>query len=204
MGMDQSESKPQAGGQETSKDLDLSKLAKEFDLVFNTPNAFDRECLLAKGAKQCDMAVDEYRKLYESYCRFGSKRGVRKFRLSTLPRIGKWTGFAEKKLWDYVQLAVGISIPIVIFVAGQYFTWQTNNQQQQIANDKYHQDLLSQYFDQMTDLITKEQLLDHNKGKESQVIARARTLSTLRELSKDGERKGLLIKFLSEANLLSD
>jgi len=84
-------------------------------------------------------------------------------------------------------------------LAGQYF----NQKQQQIADEHYRQDLLSKYFDQMTDLITTKQLLNPDKGKESQIIARARTLSTLRELGEDGERKGLLIEFLSEANLIS-
>ncbi len=52
----------------------------------------------------------------------------------------------------------------------------------------------------MIDLITKEQLVISQKGQESRTIARAKTLSALREL--DEIRKASLLRFLEEANLI--
>jgi len=113
----------------------------------------------------------------------------------------------RKKIWDYLQLIIGISIPTILFFAGQFFNTFANNKQQginkkqqKIADERYHQEILSKYFDQMIDLITKEQLVISQKGQESRTIARAKTLSALREL--DEIRKASLLRFLEEANLI--
>jgi len=100
MGIDPSESKAKAGGQETSESL--KRLEESFDRVYSGRDAFQREYMLVEEAKQWDMPLDEYRKLFESYCRYTSQHGgFCKLSLLTLPQIWRWTGFAEKKLWDY-------------------------------------------------------------------------------------------------------
>ncbi|WP_208354735.1 pentapeptide repeat-containing protein, partial [Aetokthonos hydrillicola] len=206
--MNSSKSKPKAGVQEAPEGLE--RLEESFDKILSGRNAFQRNYLLVKEAKEWDMTLEEYRTLFEIYCEHALKISFIKFRLSTLPRFWKWTGIAEKKLWDYLQLAAGISIPIVIFLGGQNFTNSTNQKQQEIAEEHYRQDLLSKYFDQMTHLITKDNLLDSNKDQSyvptksqiPQIIARVRTLSTLYELGENRDSKKLLIKFLSEAKLI--
>jgi uncharacterized protein YjbI with pentapeptide repeats len=113
--------------------------------------------------------------------------------------VWKWTGIGEKKGWDFLQLAITASIPVVIFIGTQYYSRENNKQQQEIATDRYRQEALTKYFEQMSQL-----LLDKNLRKEeseARTIARARTLSTLGELDRD--RKKLLIKFLAEAKLVS-
>ena len=111
-------------------------------------------------------------------------------------KFWEWTGIGEKKGWDFLQLII---IPIVIFWGTQYFSEKSNEQQQEIATDRYRQEALTKYFEQMSQLLLDKNL--RKEGSEARTIARARTLSTLREL--DGFRKGLLIKFLAEAELVS-
>lgn len=126
-----------------------------------------------------------------------------------LLKFWKWTGFGEKKLLDYLQL---LCLPIFLSVGGIFFQHQFNEYQQEltdirkeqdqyIATNRYQQEMLSKYFDQMEKLLLNQNLRKSRQGSEVRVIARARTLSTLREL--DGERKGQLLIFLAEANLIA-
>ena len=108
----------------------------------------------------------------------------------------KWTGLGDKKGWDYLQLLI---IPFVLLIAGQIFTYQSNQQQEEIATDRYQQETLSDYFNQMSKLLLKWELGESNK--EAEDIARARTLSTLQELNE--QRKELLVMFLFKARLIS-
>ena len=118
----------------------------------------------------------------------------------------RWSGVHEKNGWDYLELAInigrfltGISIPVLLFLSTNYLAAQNNKQQQAIAIERYQQDSLTQYLEQMSGLLTNKNLKDDVN--QARTIARARTLSTLREL--DSNRKVLLIKFLYEANLIS-
>ncbi len=113
-----------------------------------------------------------------------------------IPRLWQCTGLGEKKLWDFLELLI---VPVVLAIGAFYLEEQASNRQEQIATARYQQEALAKYFDQMTQLLLEKKL--RQPGSEAQVIARARTLSTLGEL--DENRKGLLIEFLHEANLIS-
>ena len=109
-----------------------------------------------------------------------------------------WTGIQEKKGWEVVQLLVGISIPIVLFVGGQYFTTQNNEKQQNLADDKTKQDTLVKYLDQMADSL-QHGLLKENPGDDQSIVAQSRTVLALQSLDKN--RQHLVIQFLQAAGL---
>lgn len=90
-----------------------------------------------------------------------------------------------------------------LFLAGGafYLESQTETRQEQIATNRYQQEALAKYLDQMTALLLDENLRESASDSEARSIARARTITTLQEL--DGDRKGLLIRFLHESNLIS-
>jgi uncharacterized protein YjbI with pentapeptide repeats len=70
-----------------------------------------------------------------------------------------------------------------------------------ISTDRLQEAALHAYYDKMTELLLEKKLREAEKGEEVISIARSRTLTTLRSL--DGKRKGMLIKFLCEANLIN-
>jgi hypothetical protein len=72
-------------------------------------------------------------------------------------------------------------------------------EQRKAELDRSREAALQAYLDRMTDLI-KDGLRESEPGTEERSIARARTLTVLRQL--DGERKGLLLQFLHEARLI--
>jgi uncharacterized protein YjbI with pentapeptide repeats len=113
-----------------------------------------------------------------------------------------WTGFREKKGWDFLQLLI---TPLVLVFLAQIFTYCSNQTNQKIANNRYQRDTLEKYFDEITKLLFEKNLRQIDKNKKNQgdeaKIARTKTLSALREL--DPDRKGLLLKFLYEDGLVS-
>jgi hypothetical protein len=47
-----------------------------------------------------------------------------------------WTGFGEKKLWDWLQVLSTLAIPIVLTVAGFWFTAQQQEREEQRAENE--------------------------------------------------------------------
>jgi uncharacterized protein YjbI with pentapeptide repeats len=120
-----------------------------------------------------------------------------------------WTGFGGKTLWDWFNLlGATVLIPLVIAAATIGFGWQQNQLAQKqhdgdqaIALDQQRQAIFQAYEDDIKDLLLTKGLQTSKPGDGVRTVARAETLSALRQL--DGERKGLLIQFLSEGGLIS-
>ncbi|NJL55361.1 pentapeptide repeat-containing protein [bacterium] len=102
-----------------------------------------------------------------------------------------------KKLWDWLQLLI---IPVVLTGSALLFNFQNARVQQDIAEDNQREVALQKYFDDMSQLILDRQLLSSKPGDVTSDLARTRTLSTLRRV--EAERKGVIIRFLSDAGLM--
>lgn len=120
-----------------------------------------------------------------------------------------WTGFGEyqkstgeteraKTLWDWMNLLI---VPLMVATGIWYLNKTEKSYEQKIATDRTNEQILQSYLDYMTDLMLKENLLKNPEQDGANSIARARTIATLRSL--DPSRKGLLVNFLYEANLIS-
>jgi uncharacterized protein YjbI with pentapeptide repeats len=122
-----------------------------------------------------------------------------------------WTGFSDKKLWDWLQLLSALAIPIVLAAAGFWFTMQQDARQQLIENQRAkaerelamrraQDEALQAYFDQMNTLLLEKNLRESEEDSEVRTLARARTLTVLGRM--DPSRKEAVIQFLDEANLV--
>jgi uncharacterized protein YjbI with pentapeptide repeats len=69
-----------------------------------------------------------------------------------------------------------------------------------IAEDRVREEALQRYLDRMQELIIDKGLRRSEKDAEIRDVARARTLTVLRSL--DGNRKGQVVRFLHEADLI--
>jgi uncharacterized protein YjbI with pentapeptide repeats len=118
---------------------------------------------------------------------------------------GEWQ--REKTLWDWLDLLL---VPLILAIGATLFTWVTNRrerkaedrrvkEQREIEADRARETALQAYLDRMTEMIA-EQLRASEPNDAERSIARARTLTMLRQL--DGERKGLLLRFLYESGLI--
>ena len=51
-------------------------------------------------------------------------------------RLWEWTGFGEKKLWNWLQLLGTLAIPVVVAVAAAWFSSQQIATQTQIEEER--------------------------------------------------------------------
>lgn len=118
-------------------------------------------------------------------------------RRSLIQKFWHWTGFREKKLWDVLQLLI---VPTALAIGAFYLQETAKQRDLQIADERAKQETLNHYFDQVSALLFDRKLRTVKEGDEARIMARARTLTALRDL--DGERKGQLIRFLQEAKVI--
>jgi hypothetical protein len=102
-----------------------------------------------------------------------------------------------KFLWDWLELLI---IPVVLGAGALWFNNQTRKSEQALAQDRAREEALQRYLDTMQGLILDKELRRSEKDAEIRDVARARTLSVLRNL--DGNRKGHVVRFLHEAELV--
>jgi uncharacterized protein YjbI with pentapeptide repeats len=113
-----------------------------------------------------------------------------------------------KALWDWLQLLI---VPLALAVVALLFqlantrterqiALQRYDQDQQIALDKQHEDLLQAYLDHISELLLKESL-HTSPSEEVRNVARVRTITVLTQL--DARRIGYVFAFLREAGLMS-
>jgi uncharacterized protein YjbI with pentapeptide repeats len=122
-----------------------------------------------------------------------------------------WTGFNEhigpnvqqnqpsKTLWDWLQLLAALAIPVVVALGAAWFTAQQGKANDRENTDNQREAALQSYIDKISELLLEKQLNTSPKGEVRQ-IARIRTLTVLRRL--DATRKGSVLQFLREANLI--
>ena len=113
-----------------------------------------------------------------------------------------------KTLWDWMQLLI---VPLALAVVALVFQLantrterqiakQRYEQDQQIALDKQHEDLLQAYLDRIAELLLKGSLRV-SPSEEVRNVARVRTITVLTQL--DARRIGYVFSFLREAGLMS-
>ncbi len=119
------------------------------------------------------------------------------------------TGFRGKTLWDWMNLLI---VPVVLAIGGFLFAYiQDRNDEirteqraeidRQIAQDNQRQLALQSYFDRMSELMIDKGLRKSAEGDESRIVARTITLAVLQQM--DGRRKGFVVQFLQESQLIS-
>src|SRR5215218_2304776 len=109
----------------------------------------------------------------------------------------RWTGFANKTLWDWLQLLV---VPAMLALVGFLLAAALENIQQQAEESRAQDEALQAYFEGMGDLLLDEGLLSSQLGEDMRTLARARTLTILGQV--DGARKRSVVLFLYESQLI--
>jgi uncharacterized protein YjbI with pentapeptide repeats len=137
---------------------------------------------------------------------------------ATRKRTNFRTGFGNKTLWDWLQLLAALAVPLILGIATIGFgllqanlAQQQHQLDQQNMLDQQQAILLQSYIDNIQDALLNHNLLgdspkpkddaDKVKIQEVRLLARARTLITIQRL--DPGRKGRLIQFLHETELIN-
>ncbi len=116
----------------------------------------------------------------------------------------------SKTLWDWMDLLL---FPAVLSVGAIWLQrWSRLSSEERAQQEReltreieavrFRESALQTYFDRMTSLLL-ELHLQKKSAKDARALARARTLSLLQQLEKDGTRKGTLVLFLYETDLIT-
>ena len=130
----------------------------------------------------------------------------------------KWTGLPKQTLWDWLDLLI---VPVVLAIGGYLFTRSEdrrtreqadrftrseNSRTLEQADHRREEDVLQAYLDQMWKLLLNKDLLRStskaNSNSEALTAARVSTLTTLERIHHHPDKKGIIVKFLSECGLL--
>ena len=115
-----------------------------------------------------------------------------------------WTGFQGKTLWDWMQLFL---VSTALGAGAYWFNSQQTTHQKTLAEQQQKQEkelaeqreqatIFETYLDRMKELLLDKDL---RSDQEVRLVARTRTLTTLRRLK--GEHTSMLFTFLQDANL---
>ncbi len=120
----------------------------------------------------------------------------------------KWTGFADKTLWDWLNLVAILLVPIIIGVATlqvSVSTLQFTNQQNKTAldmtRDQQREAVLTHYMDDISNLLIDKDLRNAQKESPVQRVAIMKTASLQRRL--DTRRNNELLHFIQDEDLLT-
>jgi len=106
-------------------------------------------------------------------------------------------GFTNKTFWNWMELLI---IPAVLAIGAFLFNQSERKSEQKIVAERFQEEVLREYLDRMTELLLEKGLLTSEPESEVRIAARAQTLTTFRILN--GKRKGVVLKFLSDAKLI--
>ncbi len=104
---------------------------------------------------------------------------------------------AKRTLWDLLQLLI---VPLAIAGIGFWFTTHQDARQQRLEADRARDEASRAYLDQMSQLMTDNNLRDSKPDSEGRTLATARTLTVLNVL--DLKRKVHVLRFLYDAGLI--
>lgn len=120
----------------------------------------------------------------------------------------QWSGINGKTAWDLADLLiVPLALAIIAFMfnrvqrkSDREIAKAEQDVERKIGEDRVQETALQIYFDRMTELLLKDKLKELGENSEIRSIARTRTLIVLRSVN--GFRKGSVIRFLYESNLI--
>lgn len=119
-----------------------------------------------------------------------------------------WMRFTGKTYWDWLELLIA---PIVIAIVAwgikradrelEYeLVAQRAQTERELVTDQMRETVLQAYLDRMTDLLIDDKLSGSLESPNVRDVATVRTLAVLRRL--DGARKGIVLRFLYEADII--
>jgi uncharacterized protein YjbI with pentapeptide repeats len=126
--------------------------------------------------------------------KLGGENGkIQKFSLTEETHSGK-------TLWDILQLLSSLAVPFLLLYLGN----KIQEKDKTIAATNLREEALQKFLDRVSDLLTTSQVRDGDPLPElTKDLLRTRTLTLLRSLGEDGQRKGSVIHFLNELELIS-
>ena len=117
-----------------------------------------------------------------------------------------WTGLSSrtatgtisyKTAWDWLDLLI---VPAALAILGFWLSSQEKRTERHVAEARAQSEALQAYLDRMSEMILERDLPKSVKADPVRTVARAQTLTALRQLSPLG--RGVVLQFLYESKLI--
>jgi uncharacterized protein YjbI with pentapeptide repeats len=105
----------------------------------------------------------------------------------------------EKTLWSWMELLI---VPVILALSAYWFSNQTQKRLRQTEEDRFREEALQKYFDNITNLLLETTATDKRLRDSARAVATLRTVTVLRRL--DRHRIQEVINFLRDLQLLND
>lgn len=163
--------------------------------IFITPSVVLNRAWTWKWAGWIGIGEDKITK--RAIERLGGENGpIQKVTLTDEPQ-------PAKTLWDFLELSGSLAVPFLLLYLGN----KIQNRDKERAELNIREEALQSYLDRISEILinSKVNSLDPSDPSLELIkdIVRTRTLTLLRSLDGDGERKGAVIRFLVDADLIN-
>jgi hypothetical protein len=104
------------------------------------------------------------------------KKKEQKFKIGVSKPRNRFFSFEGKTIWDMFQLLI---IPLVLALIAIFFNQAENRRSESIETERVNQNILDNYFGEMTSLLLEKNLRESPQNSEERSVARVLTLSAM-------------------------
>jgi len=116
------------------------------------------------------------------------------------PWVIRFSGEKERSGWDWADLLLKISVPVLILALSTAYSTISSSRQEKIAQEQRESDVITNSFKEMQSLILDKDLKKSDSGTEVRGVARGITLAALSQVQ-DPKRKRSIVSFLLDSGL---
>ena len=119
------------------------------------------------------------------------------------PWVIRFSGEKERSGWDWADLILKLSVPILILVLSTAFSIISSSRQEKISLDEKESDVVTEFIKEMKPLLLERGLKNAPKGSEVIGVARGLTLATLSRLKSDDapSKRTIILRYLIDSGV---
>ncbi|MEB3335179.1 MAG: pentapeptide repeat-containing protein [Cyanobacteriota bacterium] len=121
------------------------------------------------------------------------------------PWLIRFSGDKERSGWDWADLLLKVSVPVLILGLSTAYSVISSSRQQQIALDQKESDVVTEFIQEMKPLLLEKGLASAREGSTVIGVARGLTLATLSRLRSEEAplRRTIILQYLLDAGVTS-
>lgn len=115
----------------------------------------------------------------------------------------RFSGKKERSGWDWADLLLKVSVPVLILVLSTAYSIMSANRQEKIAREQKENEVVTEYIKEMKPLLLEKGLKNAPKGSEVVVVATALIRETLSRLKSEDapDRRTVVMRYLLDSGV---
>lgn len=116
------------------------------------------------------------------------------------PLVIRFSGEKERSGWDWVDLLLKVSVPVLILGLSTAYSISSSSRQEKSAQERRESDVITGFVNEMQPLILDKDLKKSTADAEVRGVARGLTLAVLSQVQ-DSSKKRLIVSFILDSGL---